>query len=254
MVNGISVTILTKNSQKYIKECLVALADFNEIIILDNGSNDKTLEIAKKFKNVKIYKSEFIGFGPLKNLAIEYASEDWILSIDSDEIFSKDLVKEILNLKLENNCVYSILRHNYYNGEKVNCCGWQNDWVNRLFNKNHTKFNNRQVHESIILNKKIKIKKLKNNFKHYSYDNASQLIEKMQKYSTLYAQDNKNHIKHIKLAIFRAYFNALYSFIKNYFFQKGFLYGYRGLLISVSNASGVFYKYIKLYEMSKNDY
>jgi len=151
MANKITVTILTKNSQKHIKKCLQALSNFNEIIILDNGSNDKTLEIAKQFENIKIFKNQFIGFGPLKNLAIKYASNEWILSVDSDEILSKELVYEILNLRLEYNCIYSILRHNYYNKEKVNCCGWQNDWVCRLFNKKHTQFNNKKVHESLIM-------------------------------------------------------------------------------------------------------
>ncbi len=73
MVEQISVTILTKNLQKYLKRCLDALQEFNEIVIMDNGSSDKTLKIAENYPNTKIVEHEFIGFGPLKNLAIKYA-------------------------------------------------------------------------------------------------------------------------------------------------------------------------------------
>lgn len=248
MADNITVIILTKNSQKYIYTCLAALKKFDEIILLDNGSKDATIEIARKFKNVKVYSSEFIGFGPLKNLAISYATHDWILSVDSDEIFDNALVDEILNLDLENQTIYSILRDNYYNKKIIRCCGWNNDFVLRLFNKNTTKFNNKQVHESIIIVKDTKIQKLKNSFKHYSFNNAKELIEKMQNYSSLYAKEYKNK-KYSSPS--KAIFRALFAFLKNYFFQKGFLYGYEGLLIAISNANGVFYKYIKLYEENK---
>jgi len=248
LANKISVTILTKNSQKYLEKCLKALIEFDEIIVLDNGSTDRTLEIAKTFKNVKIYKNEFIGFGPLKNLAITHTKNDWVLSVDSDEIFNRKLVDEILNLNLKSTEIYSILRDNYYNNKLIKCCGWANDYVNRLFNKRVTKFNNKQVHENIILTQYTKIKKLKNCFKHYSFDDASQLINKMQQYSTLYSLEIKDKKSSSPI---KALLRSVYTFIKNYCFQKGFLYGYEGFLISVSNANGVFYKYIKLYEKNK---
>ena len=92
--------------------------------------------------------------------------------------------------------------------------------------------------------------KLKNNMKHYTFNSAGELVDKMQKYSTLWANENKNRKKSSPS---KAFFRALFSFVKNYFFQKGFLYGYEGLVISISNANGVFYKYIKLYEVNKND-
>ncbi len=248
MVNKISVTILTKNSAQYIRQCLDALVNFTEIIILDNGSSDNTLDIVKEFSNVKIYKNDFIGFGKLKNLAIEYTSNDWILSIDSDEVLTAQLSSEILNMQLNKNTIYVIKRDNYYNGKKINCCTWQNDWVRRLFNKNTTKFSNDLVHESLILDDNINIKKLKYSFNHYSYDNVAQLLQKMDIYSTLWA-DNYYHKKYSSPT--KAVLKSLFSFIRCYFFKKGFLYGYRGLLISVSNAGNVFYKYLKLYEKNQ---
>jgi len=247
LVNKISVVILTKNSQKYIYECLKSLVKFDEVVILDNGSTDNTLEIANEFSNVKIHLHEFIGFGPLKNLAISYTKYDWILSIDSDEIFSESLVDEILSKPLIPTCVYAIQRDNYYKNKLIKCCGWQNDYVYRLFNKNITSFNNKPVHESVIL-ENMKTEKLKNRFKHYSFGNPSELLQKMDKYSSLYAQEYSLVKKSSPL---KAFIRAFVAFLKNYFFQRGFLCGYEGLLISISNANGVFYKYIKLYEENK---
>ena len=224
--------------------------DFDEIIILDNGSTDNTIDIAKTFANVKVFEDEFIGFGPLKNLAISYASNDWIFSVDSDEIISDELVSEIKNQQLDKMSIYSISRDNYYNGRLIKACGWENDFVHRLFNKTITKFNDKQVHESLILNENIQKVKFKNKMKHYTFNSAIELVDKMQKYSTLWANENKNAKKSSPS---KAFFRAMFSFVKNYFFQKGCLYGYEGLVISISNANGVFYKYMKLYEVNKND-
>ncbi len=245
MKNKISVTILTKNSQEYILECLNALVDFDEIILLDNGSTDRTMDFAKEFKNVKIFEHKFIGFGPMKKLAVSFTSNDWVLSIDSDEILSKQLTKEILDLNLKVTCVYSILRDNYYNKKLIKACGWDNDYQLRLFNKTMTNFNDKQVHEGLIINKSMQTIKLNNAFKHYTFNEVGQLLKKMDTYAALYAIENKNKKR---ATPFMAFIKATFAFFKNYFLQKGFLYGYEGLLISVSNANGVFYKYMKLYE------
>jgi glycosyltransferase involved in cell wall biosynthesis len=244
--NKISVTILTKNSEKYIADCINALKGFDEIIVIDNGSSDGTIDIVNSFSNVRLYKSKFIGFGPLKNLASSFASNNWILSIDSDEIITKDLSKELLELDLDKKTVYSILRDNHYKQKLINSSGWGNDWVKRLYNKQNVCFNSNLVHESLDIAANFKIKKLKNKFLHYTYDSPSELIQKMDKYSELWAQD---HLGLKKSSPLIAVLKALIAFIKSYFLKKGFLQGYEGLLISVNNANNVFFKYIKLYEL-----
>ena len=184
MKNKISVCILVKNAQNTIKECLESLKSFDEIILLDNQSSDDTLKIANEFKakfnNLKIYSSEFIGFGPLKNLAISYASNDWIFSIDSDEVLESQTLDEIANLDLNPQNIYALPRKNLYKGEWIKACGWYPDFVLRLFNKTQTKFNSNFVHESLEA-KNLNIIKLKNGLRHYAYDDISTLIEKMQK-------------------------------------------------------------------------
>ena len=245
MVENISVTILTKNSETYLHECLNALKPFSEVVILDNGSTDRTLDIARRFPNVRIYEHPFIGFGPLKNLALERASNDWIFSIDSDEIASRELVDEIMGLELNSNCIYSFLRDNYYHGRHIRGCGWDNDWVVRLFNRKAVRFDNKMVHEGVEKKDGMKQQSLNGRLKHYSYDNASQLIQKMQHYSSLWALEQYGRKKTSPL---KALINASITFFKSFILKKGCLLGYEGLLISISNANGVFYKYIKLYE------
>lgn len=245
----ISVTILTKNSEKYLTECLDSVKDFGEVIILDNGSEDKTLDICNNYNNIKIFKHPFIGFGPLKNLAISYTRNDWILSLDSDEIISMELKNEIKNTDFIDNNLYAINRLNFYNKQPVKCCGWFPDYVIRIFNKNKTEFNKNLVHES-VLKKNMNVFKLKSFIRHYTYDSIEQLLDKMQKYSSLYAENHYNKKKGTPL---KAISRSIFCFINHYFFRKGIFYGYRGLLISFCNAMNVFFKYMKLYEKTINN-
>jgi glycosyltransferase involved in cell wall biosynthesis len=248
MNNKISVTMITKDASLYIEQSLKALKRFDEVIILDNGSIDNTIEIAESFDNVSIYQSEFLGFGALKNLAIGYTKNSWILSVDSDEILSNQLVDEILTLDLDANKVYSILRDNYYDKKLIKCCGWEGDWVMRLFNKDRVLFNLNRVHESLELADNISVEKLSHTMKHFTYQNVTELITKMQRYSTLWSED---YTKKRSSSPTKAITRAIFAFIKFYIFKKGFLNGYEGLLISITNANAVFYKYIKLYESNK---
>ncbi len=248
MANNISVTILTKNSGAYLFECLSALDAFAEVVIVDTGSTDDTIAIALGFNNVKLYEHPFIGFGPMKNIAVDKSSNDWILSVDSDEVATPELVSEILNLTLDCHIVYVIGRDNHYHRRLIRGCGWDNDRVERLFNRQSTRYDSKQVHEGLIMTSNLKTELLSGKLKHYPYDNASQLLQKMQHYSTLWADE---HHGRKQASPFKALLFGVLTFLKSYLLKKGWRYGYEGLLISVSNANGVFYKYIKLYEAEK---
>lgn len=245
----ISVVILTKNSSRTIKNTLDSILDFDEVIIYDNGSFDNTLEIVKNYKNVKIFKSKFIGFGPLRNEASKKAKNDWILALDSDEVISKELKNEILNLKLDENYIYSIKRDNYYKGKLINFASWQSDIVKRLYNRKKTSFYPKEVHETLN-NKNLKVKTLKNPMYHTPYLDISDFLKKMDKYSTLFALENKNKKRS---SVSKALFHALFTFFKCYFLKKGILGGSAGFEISIYNANTAFYKYLKLLEYNKED-
>lgn len=249
-MNKISAVILTKNSQRLLKEVLDALNVLDEVLILDSGSNDDTLKIASNYKNVTIYTHEFDGFGKMKQRAIALAKNSWILNIDSDEVASKELIDFILKEELDIQKGYSFVFKNIYNGKYIKCCGWYPDRHIRLFNREVMNFDDSFVHEKIVRYDKKEINEIKTNLtiNHYSYTDAFSFLAKMQTYSTLFAEQNlgKKSSSPIK-----ATFRALWTFIKNYFFQKGFLCGYEGFLISVYNAQTTFWKYIKLYELKK---
>ncbi|EMS9556464.1 glycosyltransferase, partial [Campylobacter jejuni] len=247
----ISVIIIVKNAEQTLLECLNSLKDFDEIILLNNESIDNTLNIANKFKkdfaNLYIYHNAFIGFGALKNLALSYAKNDWILSIDADEVLENECIKELKNLKLQEDNIIALSRKNLYKGEWIKACGWWPDYVLRIFNKNFTRFNDNLVHESLVLPSNAKKIYLKNGLKHYSYKDISHLIDKMQYYSSLWAKQNI----HKKSGVLKANLRAFWTFFRNYFLKNGFLYGYKGFIISVCSALGTFFKYMKLYELQR---
>lgn len=246
---AISVTMLVKNSEKYLTQVLTALADFDEIILLDNGSTDSTLQIAQKFDNVVIKHSPFIGFGLLKNLAAEYAKNDWILNIDSDEILPQALIDELRQLDLmQVNRVYSLSRLNHYRGRIIKTCGWYPNYVPRLYHRGNVRFNQKLVHESLDIPKNIEIIQLAQPFLHYSFDGAADLIQKMQQYTTLFAEQQQGRKK---ASVFSAISHGISSFFKHYILKKGFLDGQDGFVISCANAMGAYYKYVKLMEYNQ---
>lgn len=243
----ISVTILTKNSQKYIKEVLSALQSFDEVLICDTGSKDQTMEHARQFSNVTVFERPFTGFGPTHNVASSLAKSDWILSVDSDEIVTPDLAEEILALSLKRGCVYSFPRHNEYRGKWIRWCGWHPDRQIRLYNRLDTHFSDAQVHEAVEVGN-LKHIHLQSPLRHYSYANVSDFLEKMQTYSTLFALQNKGKKSS---SLVKAIAHGLYTFLKSYILKRGFLGGAEGFEISVYNANTAFYKYLKLAEANR---
>lgn len=247
-----TAAILVKNSERYLTEVLTALQDFDEVLLLDNGSTDRTFEIAERFTNVSYYKYDFIGFGPMKNLAARLAQNNWIFSIDSDEVADGELIAAIRKAVAENKeqNIFSLSRLNHYNGRLIKACsGWYPDIIPRLYHRQFTQFSDRQVHEGLILPRNATVRVLDGSLKHYSYEDVEGLIRKMQHYSSLYADENRYKKSS---SPFKALLHGSIAFIKNYLFKRGFTYGADGLTISVANAQSSYYKYIKLYERNRN--
>jgi len=238
----ITVIVLTQNNQKTIAKTLDSLKNFSEVLVLDSGSTDDTLKIVKNYPNVTIHTSPFLGFGPMRNYAAKLASHDWILSIDSDEVLTKDLEEEILLLKLDPECIYSIQRHNFFNGKRIKWCGgWHPDVVLRLYNRKKTQYSANLVHEKIV-EKDYKITPLKAPLLHTPYLEIGDFLHKMQHYTALFATQHAEK----KSSIFQALTHSWYAFIKSYFLKRGFLGGREGFIISIYNGHTTFYKYLKL--------
>lgn len=243
----ISVTVLTKNSEKHLKKVLDSLKAFDDVVVYDTGSSDSTMDIARTYSNVRLVEGPFEGFGLTHNQASSVAKYDWVLSIDSDEVLSVELVEEIKALKLNPKSVYSVPRNNYYNGKWIRWCGWYPDRVYRLYNRLSTSFCDSQVHETVIT-KDLNTVSLKHPLVHYPYENISDFIDKMQRYSELFANQNAG-VKNATLAT--AIGHGSFAFFKSYILKRGFLGGKEGWIISSYNAITAYYKYLKLAERSK---
>ncbi len=241
----ITITILAKNCASTLRKTLASTKAFPEVLILDTGSTDATLEIAKEFSNTRICSSPFLGFGKTHNLATSLAKYDWILSLDSDEVLTEELVQEIRSLSLNDKTVYRIQRHNYFNGKHIKWCGgWYPDPVNRLYNRKETQFNDALVHEKILTDG-LAIQGLIHPMLHTPYLEMQDFLNKMQVYTTLFAEQHQGKKKS---SFLKALLHSWTAFIKSYIFKKGFLGGKEGFIISLYNAHTALYKYLKLAE------
>lgn len=239
----ISICILTKNSAATLRETLDSVQAFPEVLILDTGSTDETVSIAKKYPNAKILKAEFSGFGDLRNEGASLAKNDWIFALDSDEVLSAALIQEILSLSLDPVYAYTMPRKNFLNKKWIKGCGWYPDKVARLYNRKRTKFCPAKVHESLETSSLIA---LKNPLLHTPYRSTDEFLAKMQHYSTLFAKQYKGK----RTSSFRkALGHGLFAFFRSYLLKRGFLDGSEGFTISLYNANSAFYKYLKLREL-----
>lgn len=240
----ITPIIIAKNAEKTISETLGSLLEFNVVIVLDTGSSDNTMKIARQFPNVKVYKSTFSGFGKAKNVAARLANTDWVLSIDTDEVLTQELIKTIKSLDLKIGTVYKWKRCNFYKNKIIKHSGWGNDFVIRIYNKQNTSFKEKLVHE-FVQSDGLKVETLKGEMNHFSYHSLADFSLKREFYSDLFAAENKGKRKS---SSFIAILHGLFDFLKTYIIKRGFLDGYMGLSIAISNAYVTFIKYIKLHE------
>ncbi len=228
----LSIVILTFNSQRYLTKVLNSTLFADEVVLIDSGSSDATLQIAQKFNNVKIIHQEWLGFGKQKQAGVEACSNNWVFILDSDEIITDELKDEILNLDFA--CkAYFIPRLNYFFGKPIRHCGLYPDATLRLFDKNFARFSEDKVHEKVETKEKTAI--LNNHMLHFAYENIEEFITKQNRYSSL---NSKNRIV-------KAIFNPYWTFFKIYFLRLGFLEGWRGFVVAKLYAQYTFWKYVK---------
>lgn len=246
MIDNISVVIIAKDAQSTIQHTLDSLVNFEEVILYLNNTTDDTHNIAARYNNVKVINGEFTGFGPTKNAAANYSKNDWVLSLDSDEVLSIGFINDLSLLNLDNSSVYSINRVNFYKQQQIKHC-WSDDIIVRLYNKKLTTFNNSNVHEKII-DEGFENIIINSEVEHYPYLSISDFIEKLDRYSSIFANEwvGKKSSSPVK-----AILNGTFSFFKTYILKRGFLDGYPGLIIAFSHMATNFYKYIKLYELNR---
>lgn len=244
----LSAIIITLNEETNLEECLASLQGIvQQIVILDSGSKDKTIEIAKRYHAIVDISAEWKGFGHQKNQALSMADTDWVLSIDADERLTPELAQEI-SKAIENpegfEC-FALPRSSWYCGRFINHSGWSPDYVDRLFKRGTACFSNDIVHERLL--PQGKSMRLNNPLLHYSFRNFSQVLQKLDRYSTASAEQAFARGK--RASIFSALGHGLWAFVRTYFLKKGFLDGAQGLALAISNAEGTYYKYLKIWQL-----
>jgi len=234
MSNPLSVVIITKNEERFIKDAIKSAQFADEILVLDSGSTDDTCRIAKEL-GARIKNQDWLGFGPQKNKAVELAKNDWVFVLDSDERISPKLQDEIL-LTLINpqSDGYHAPRLNNFFGKNIKTCGLYPDYSIRLFNRTKGRFNNVAVHESVQINGKVA--KLKNHMIHLAYESVDEFIVKQKRYAAL---------SHKKKNLLKALFSPCWTFFRLYFLKLGFLDGWHGFIIAKIYAKYTFWKYSK---------
>jgi len=245
MTPKISAILITKNEILNIEDCLVSLKNcVDEIIIVDGQSTDGTVELATALGAHVTQTTDWPGFGPQKNRALDLATGEWVLSIDADERLTPELITEI-QARIANPqeiVCFSIPRLSQYCGKFIHHSGWRPDYVDRLFLRNQARFSDHLVHERLLPFGKVE--QLTHSLIHFSYRNFEQVIEKVNTYSTLGAQQAFKEGKSSSVA--SAISHGTWAFFRTYVLRLGFLDGWHGLALAISNGQASYYKYIKL--------
>ncbi len=239
----LSVIIITKNEAKNIEACLKSVSFADEIIVFDSGSTDSTVSLCQQYTK-KVFSTDWPGFGPQKQRALNIATCDWVLSLDADERVSEALKSEILAvIKAPDHESYWLPRQSYVCQIPVKKGGWYPDYIRRLFKRGSGEFSKALVHEEVLVTGESGY--LKTPITHYSYENLDSLVEKFNQYTTLGAEElfKKGRSGGLTRAVIRAFV----AFTKLYVFKFGFLDGRIGFIVAVSSAETAYYKYLKLY-------
>ena len=237
----LSIIIITKNESKNIAGCINSARFADELIVVDSGSKDNTVDIARKL-GAKVYTRVWSGYGRQKNIAAKLSSGEWIFSLDADERISKQLKHEILAiLQSPKFFCYSVSRKSFFISRFLNYSGGKSDRVKRLFKKGTAYFSTHHVHEHLATDNETG--KLKEPILHYSYMTVENILEKINLYSTLGSRDLKK--SNIKSSLTIAILHGVWVFSKVYFFRLGFLDGREGFIHAFSKFEHTYYKYVK---------
>ena len=239
----LSVIVITKNEAFHIGRCLDSVSWADEIIVVDSGSDDRTVEICETF-GALVFVNDWPGYGKQKNYALDLAKGDWILSIDADERVTPLLREEIEHvIAYPGSCVaWKIPRLSSFCGRYMRHSGWWPDYVVRLFARDNARFSDVIVHEQVLVEGATGT--LRGHFLHESIENYEDLLTKMNQYtsagaSMAYQKGNKGSLR-------KAIGHGVWAFFRSYILRSGFLDGREGFILAVSTAESSYYRYLKL--------
>ena len=239
----VSAIIITKNAGTMIRRCIDSVAWADETIVVDSGSTDDTAEICRVMGVKFSVTSDFPGFGPQKNRALDLATGDWVVSIDADEWITPELRDEMrAAMAKPAAAAYAVPRRSSFCGRYMKHSGWWPDHVIRLFRRDAARFSDDRAHERLLVEGTTR--KLKQPLMHEAISNMDQMLGKMNLYSTASARMLYERGRQASLAT--AVFHGGWAFFRTYVLRLGFLDGREGFILAVANAEGSYYRYVKL--------
>lgn len=248
-MHPISATLITYNEEQNIAGALESLSWIDEIVVVDSGSSDKTLDICRRFTD-KIFHRDWTGYVDQKNFAVEKALHDWILSLDADERVSPELLAEIEALNAtEVRCLgYRIPRVAFFMGRWIRHGTWYPDYQLRLFDRRHATWEGGRVHESVKIPEKPEV--LTGEIHHFTYRNFDEYLKRLETYSSLAALDYRDKGK--PATPLNLLVKPFAAFVSSYLLKRGFLDGTPGFAVAIMSSISAFFKHAKLYELKRN--
>lgn len=242
MTPRISVALITRNESHNIVDCLRSVAWADEIVVVDQGSSDGTAELARAQGARVIDASDWPGFGPQKNRALDACRGEWILSLDADERVTdagrEELLRALADAAFD---VYELPRRSSYCGRFIDHSGWRPDYVRRLFRRGRARFSDARVHETLQTDRPVG--RLHEPLLHYSFRTLEDVLAKMDRYSSDGARMLVERGR--RPGIGSALLHGAAAFLRSYVLRRGFLDGRHGLMLAISNAEGSYYKQVK---------
>ena len=237
----LSVTIITLNEERRIGKCIKSVSFADEIIVVDSGSQDRTVEIAEQ-AGARVIHQDWLGYGRQKQFAVEQAINDWVLCLDADEWLSPELSQSIQSvLEHPEFSAYQFPRRNRFMGRWLRYGEGYPDWSLRLFDRNHAHWSEDEVHEKVVPDGDVG--RISGDLMHESEETMQQYLEKQDCYTTLQVQTRPSQVKitgHIRMVI-----SPVIRFVKFYFIKLGVLDGIPGLLHILIGCRNSFMKYKK---------
>ncbi|WP_299759985.1 glycosyltransferase family 2 protein [Ramlibacter sp.] len=244
----LSVIVITKNEILNIGDCLRSVAFADEVVVLDSGSTDGTVDLARSLGATVTQSADWPGYGPQKNRALAAASGDWVFSIDADEQVTPELAAQLREAMARGSFdAYMVNRFSNFCGRYMEHSGWYPDRVLRLFRRGTARFSDDIVHERVIADGKVG--RLSGKLLHNSMPHFESVLGKLDRYSTAGAQ--ALHARGKKGSFSQALLHGWWAFMRTYVLKLGFLDGQLGLALAISNAEGTYYRYLKLWLMQR---
>jgi glycosyltransferase involved in cell wall biosynthesis len=248
-MNGLSVVIITRDEEEAIGAALDSVAFADEIVLVDSGSRDRTLEIARARGAKVIETTDWPGFGAQKNRALDHATRDWVFSLDADERVTPELRAEIEALVngAATHDAYEAARLSSYCGRYMRHGGWWPDHVTRLFRRGKARFSDDLVHERLVVDGSTG--RLKGHLLHEAFEDFEEVLRKVDQYSS--ANARMMHARGKRGSLASAVLHGGWAFVRTYILRAGFLDGRHGFMLAVSNAEGTYYRYLKLMRLDE---